>query len=454
MQFLITAAAFVVALGVLITFHEFGHYLVARLAGVRVLRFAIGFGSALWKKTLGADRTEWVIGSIPLGGYVKMLDEREGEVAAAELHRTFNRQNVWRRFAIVLAGPVANFVLAVMLYTAVFIHGVQELKPVINEPPPQTAAARAGLTKGSTIQKINDEPVATWEDARWRLLQLALAKTPIRLEVINTRQEISWHDLDLGTLETREVSADLLPRLGLFAFRPDAPPIIGGLIAGGAAEQAGLLAGDRILRIDNDPILSPDQVVARVKQSAGRPLKLLVERGKERLELAVTPQSVDEKGKNVVRIGAGIAIDPEAMRSMLVEIRYSPLESVSRAVVRTWDTSAFSVRMMGRMLTGDVSWRNISGPVTIADVAGQSARRGFTDYLDFLALMSISLAILNLLPIPLLDGGNLMYYAIEIVRRRPVSERAFEIGQQVGLFLLLSLMAFAFYNDISRLLSS
>jgi regulator of sigma E protease len=454
MTLLFTIAAFIVALGVLITFHELGHYFVARIAGVRVIRFSIGFGQAVWMKTLGRDRTEWVIGAIPLGGYVKMLDEREGEVAPKELHRSFNRQSVWRRFAIVIAGPLANFMLAILLYCAVFMIGVQDLIPVIAEPPGQTAAFRAELTKGATIAKINDEPVASWQDVRWKLLQFALAKVPVRLEMVSQKREISWHQLDMSGLRTEDLDGDLLSRLGLLLYKPEGPPVVGSLTPGGAAERAGLLNGDRILDINGQPIALPEQVVGKVRLSPEQPLAMVIDRGSQHLEIIVTPDAVDEQGQRIGRIGAGISIDPEIMRSLLTEVRYGPLDSLPKAIEKTWDTSVFSAKMLGKMLTGGISWRNISGPVTIAKYAGQSAHLGLAPYLGFLALISISLGILNLLPIPLLDGGNLMYYVIEIIRGRPVSERAFEIGQQVGLFLLLTLMAFAFYNDISRLLSS
>jgi len=332
--------------------------------------------------------------------------------------------------------------------------GVQDLKPIIGEPPAGTAAARAELPRGATILKINDDPVTTWQEVRLRMLQLALAKSPVRLEIISPKQEISWHDLDVTQLHTGDMDGDLLRHLGLLLFRPEVPPIIGNLVAGGPAERAGFQVGDKILRIDGSPVTQPDQVVSKIRQSIDKRITASVARGSQQLEILVEPEAADDQGLRIGRIGAGIAADPEAMRAMVVEIRYGPFESIVKALEKTWETSLFSVRMTGRLLTGDISPRNISGPLTIADYAGRSAQRGLAYYLDFLGLISISLGVLNLLPIPLLDGGNMMYYVIEIVRGRAVSERALEIGQQVGLFLLLTLMAFAFYNDISRLLSS
>jgi regulator of sigma E protease len=454
LKLLFTIASFLVALGVLITFHELGHYLVARLAGVRVLRFSVGFGRAIWMRRFGRDRTEWAIAVVPLGGYVKMLDEREGEVPSGERHRAFNRQSVWRRFAIVIAGPFANFMLAIALYCAVFIYGVQELKPVVAEPPPQTAAARAGLSNGATILRINGEEMKTWQGVRWRLLQLALAKSDARLEVISQRREISLHQLDLSGLRPEELDGEIMATLGLRLYRPDVPPVIGSMVPAGIAERAGLQVGDRIRAIDGQAVELWDHVVRRIRQSPEVPLVLEVDRNGHGIEIQLVPEAVNERNARIGRIGAAPLVDPAAMRYLVTEIRYGVFESVPRAIEKTWDTSVFSMRMLWKMLMGDISWRNISGPVTIADYAGQSAQLGFVPYLSFLALISISLGVLNLLPIPLLDGGNLMYYSFEIVRGRPVSERALEIGQQVGLFLLLTLMAFAFYNDINRLFPS
>ena len=454
MKLLFSVAAFLVALGVLITFHELGHYLVARLAGVRVMRFSIGFGRALWMRTLGRDRTEWVIAAIPLGGYVKMLDERECEVAPGERHRAFNRQSVWRRSAIVAAGPAANFLLAAVLYCAVFVVGVQELKPVVAEPPPQTAAARAGIPRGATILKINGDEVKTWQAARWRLLQLALAQSPARIEVIGPKHDISLHQLDLAALRPEELDGEIMATLGLRPYRPDVQPVIGSLVPGGVAERAGVQVGDRIRAIDGQALELWDQVVKRIRQSPQAPLVIEIERSGRSVEVQLVPEAVVERDARIGRIGAAPRIDPEAMRYLVTEVRYGLFESVPKAIEKTWETSVFSIRMLWKMLAGDISWRNISGPVTIADYAGQSANLGIAAYMSFLALISISLGVLNLLPIPLLDGGNLMYYSLEIVRGRPLSERALEIGQQVGLFLLLTLMAFAFYNDINRLFPS
>lgn len=448
-----TIVSFVVALGVLIVVHELGHYLVARWCGVKVLRFSIGFGRAIARRRLGPDGTEWVIAAVPLGGYVKMVDEREGTVPPEDLPRAFNRQSVWRRFAIVLAGPVANFLLAIALYWGLFLGGVQEAKPILAAPDSGTVAAQAGFVRGDTVLAVNGEPVASWQDVRWRVLQLALDRKAARLEVQSASGALDWRTLDLGAVKSEEVEGDLLARLGLRLFRPEVPPTIGQVVAGGVAERAGLAARDRVLAIDGEPVPTWEALVAKVRASPGRALALEVDRAGARVRIEVTPEPVGQGAHAIGRIGAGPYIAPGAMSAYLIEVRYGPVEALGRALAKTWEMSAFSLRMLAKMIVGEVSWRNLSGPVTIADYAGQSAQLGLAPYLAFLALISISLGVLNLLPIPLLDGGHLMYYTIEVLKGSPVSERVMEAGQRAGLVVLLFLMAFAFYNDINRLIS-
>jgi regulator of sigma E protease len=452
MALLTTIAAFAVALGCLIVVHEFGHYLVARACGVKVLRFSVGFGKPLWTKRYGRDATEWVIAAFPLGGYVKMLDEREGPVARDELHRAFNRQSVWRRVAIVVAGPAANFLLAIALYWALFIYGVPGLKPVLAEPPAGTPAHHAGFTAGDTLTRIGTEPVATWQDARWVLLQHALQKSTVEVAVRPAAGAAVTRRLDLSGVTTDELDSDFLRALGLVRFQPPLKPVIGEVMGGGAAERAGLRAGDEIVAIANQRIEHWDQVVKLVRAHPGASLVVEVRRaGALQPAIAVSPETVIEGGQKIGRIGAAPRVDPVALAELIVDVRYGPLESFARAARKTWETSIFSLRMLGKMIVGEVSLKNLSGPITIADYAGQSAQSGAGSYLLFLALISISLGVLNLLPIPLLDGGHLMYYAIEILRGRPLSDRAIEIGQHAGLVLLITLMAFALYNDIHRL---
>ena len=453
MNLLHTIAAFVVALGALIIVHEYGHYLVARICGVKVLRFSIGFGLPLWKKRFGRDGTAWVVAAVPLGGYVKMLDEREGDVAPQELGRAFNRQSVWRRYAVVIAGPVANFLFAILLYWTLFMHGVQEARPVVASPLPNTPAASAGFESGETIRAINGEPVMSWQEVRWRMLQLALERAQVKVEVLNRSNGLHWRTLDLSPFDAEQLEGDTLALIGLRLYRPEISPVIGQIVPGGVAERAGLQAGDRILAANGKPVLSWDELVQRVRNHSNRELRLSYQRGGERRELTLVPEAVQQNGSAVGRIGAAAKLDQQALDELVTVVRYGVASALGKAVEKTWDTSIFSLRMLGRMLIGQVSWKNLSGPVTIADYAGQSAQLGIVSYLNFLALISISLGVLNLLPIPLLDGGHLMYYTIEILKGSPVSDRMMEIGQKLGLTLLLVLMAFAFYNDVNRLIS-
>lgn len=452
---MLTIIAFIVALSVLVVVHEFGHYWVARRCGVKVLRFSVGFGKPLWSKTMGRDGTEWVLAAIPLGGYVKMLDEREGDVPADELHRAFNRKSVWQRFAIVLAGPVANFVAAILLYWALFVHGIPGLIPVVAEPPPASIAAQAGFAAGETVLAVDSAPVKTWQDFRWVILQRALDRRAVSVELQGSQGERVVRELRFDGLAPGDIEGDVLGALGLLRQRLVLPPVIGEVTGNGAAARAGLRGGDRIVMIDGERPETWDAVVQKVRAAAGRPLQFRVQRGEIDLQpLAVTPDTIEEGGLRFGRIGASPRMDPDLMKGMIADVSYGPLESVWRAVAKTWETALFSLRMLGKMVIGEVSVKNLSGPITIADYAGQSAQNGWISYLLFLALISISLGVLNLLPIPLLDGGHLMYYSVEIVTGKPVSDRIMEVGQQVGMTLLFVLMAFALYNDINRLIGS
>jgi regulator of sigma E protease len=453
MSFLYTVAAFVVTLGLLIVIHELGHYWIARLCNVKVLRFSVGFGKPLWTRTRGPDRTEWVVAAFPLGGYVKMLDEREGPVDPAEAHRAFNRQSVGKRFAIVLAGPVANFLLAIALYWVLFMHGVPGIRPVIGAVPEKTAAAAAGFKAGDVITTIAGEPVQTWQDARWVLLQHAVRKSRVAIETRTQSGERGHRELDLSQVSAADLDADFLRTLGLSRQQPPLAPVIGNVVAGGAAERAGLKAGDEIVSIDNRPAQAWEDVVAAVRSQPGKQLLFEVRKDTRTALVPVTTEVHTENGKPIGRIGAAPKVDRAALAQFTIEVKYGPLESVGKALYKTWDTSVFSLQMLGKMIVGDVSLKNLSGPITIADYAGQSAQMGWISFLLFLSLISISLGVLNLLPIPLLDGGHLMYYIFEVVKGSPVSDKAIEIGQHVGMALLFVLMAFALYNDINRLIS-
>lgn len=445
--------AFVLVLGVLIVVHELGHYLVARWVGIKVLRFSLGFGKPLLSRRYGKDQTEWVLAAFPLGGYVKMLDEREGDVSPQELPRAFNRQSVGRRSLVVLAGPVANLLLAVLIYWLLFISGVNELRPMLAEPLPGTAAALAGIENGDEVRLVSDTPVATMQEFRWQLMKRIIDHQPAKLEIINRRGEIHFRTLPTDSLDATALDADFVRNLGLSLFQPEFRSAIGTVVAASPAESAGILVGDIVSAVNGDPISTWKELATAIGKSPGKPIVLAVVRGDVVHQLQVTPNAATESGKTVGRIGIGLKDDPEVRARMMVEVRLGPIDALQRAAEQTWDTSIFSLRMIGRILIGEQSWKNISGPVTIADYAGQSAQLGLDHFLKFLALISISLGVLNLLPIPILDGGHLLYYFLEAIKGGPLSERIMEVGQQIGIGVLALLMAFAFFNDINRLIS-
>lgn len=445
--------AFALALGVLIVVHELGHYLVARLVGIKVLRFSVGFGKPLVSRRFGRDGTEWALAAFPLGGYVKMLDEREGPVATEELHRAFNRQTVGRRALVVVAGPVANLLLAVLLYWLLFASGVNELRPILAAPPPGTAASLAGVEAGELVRSVSGKPVQTLQEMRWELMGRILDRQPAVLELINNRGEIAFRTLETTSVDSAELDADFARALGLVPYRPRLRPVIGQVGTGSVAELAGMRSGDEVTHVDGRGIDSWTELALAIRAAPGRALSFSILRDGQAVNLTVTPRGEMESGREVGRIGIGARDDPEARERLFVHVKLGAVDALGRAFHQTWETSVFSLRMIGRMLVGELSWKNVSGPVTIADYAGQSARLGLDHYLKFLALISISLGVLNLLPIPILDGGHLLYYLAEVIKGGPLSERVMEIGQQIGLGLLGLLMAFAFYNDINRLIS-
>ena len=440
---------FLVALSVLVVVHELGHYLVARLAGVKVLRFSVGFGKTLFMRRLGRDQTEWAVCALPLGGYVKMLDEREGPVAAAEAHRSFNRATVWRRIAIVIAGPVANFLLAILLYWVLFMHGVPALKPIIDQPLPNTPAATAGLVAGDEITRVDDSDIQSFQDLGLALLRAGVADQTVTLSLKGGRTA----ELDTRGMETDDLEQDILPSLGITRFVPPIPPVVGTVIAGGVAAKAGLQSGDRLVAVKGEALASWQDWVKRVRAHAGQTLAITFERQGTRMTVNLTPEPTQEAGQTIGKIGAGPKIDDALMAGLLTEVRYGPIDALWQGAQKTWTMSIFTLEMMGRMVMGQVSMKNLSGPITIADFAGQSAALGWISFVGFLALISVSLGVLNLLPVPLLDGGHLMYYISEVFTGRPVSERVMELGGRVGLMALLLLTSFALYNDLQRLIS-
>ena len=452
MSFAQTVLAFLAALTLLIFVHELGHFLAARWCGVKVLRFSIGFGPALIQRRFGSDQTEWVIAAIPLGGYVRMLDERdraeEGPIAAGEIHRAFSRRPLRQRALIVVAGPLANFLLAIVLYALLSFMGTAEPVPVIDQPPAQTAAARAGLAAGDRITAINDRPLESWNQLRLRVIDASFGPQMLRLAV-DRRGETLVRELDArGIMQGAPPEQDPLQTLGLLLAPGEV--LVGSLVGGEVAAQAGLRTGDRIVAIDGDPVTRARHVIERVRDSASRPLVFTIQRGKDEITLRLTPSEVagaTSQDRPRGRIGAMLQD-----RVQTQTVRSGSVDALANGVSKTWDMSVFSLRMMGKMLTGDLSLRNLSGPVTIADMAGHTARSGLHAYLSFLALISVSLGVLNLLPIPILDGGHLVYYAIEAVRRRPLSERVLELSQKAGLALVVMMMVVALYNDFARLI--
>ncbi|MDR3390904.1 MAG: RIP metalloprotease RseP [Sulfuriferula sp.] len=451
MHLLSTLLAFAAALAILVIVHEAGHYLAARWVGVKVLRFSVGFGKPLFTKVSGRDATEWSLAAIPLGGYVKMLDEREAPVAEAELSRAFNRQTVWARMLIVVAGPVANLLLAVLLYWGAFLHGVPAIKPVMAEPAAASAAALAGLHGGDEISAIAGQPVQSWADVEWILLRSldAAPQVAVKLAGGGVRQ------LDVrGAAVGDGGKTDIPAQLGLRPFEPAVPAEIGEVMDDSVAQRAGLRSGDMVLAVNGQAVTMWPDFVHWVQSSPAKLLNVDVNRAGRTVNIQLTPKLVKDNGKVIGKIGAGPKVDEALFKDMLTEVRYPIGGALQQACIKTWETASFSLVMMGRMITGEVSWHNLSGPLTIADYAGKSARSGGLAFIGFLALISISLGVLNLLPIPLLDGGHLMYYIIEAVKGRPLSDSVMEFGQRFGMAALLTLMVFAFYNDVIRLFGS
>ena len=449
---MMTLLAFIAAIAILVVIHEMGHYWVARLCGVKVLRFSVGFGRTIYTKRFANSETDWVISAIPLGGYVKMLDEREGKVAEHELHLAFNRQPVLERMAIVVAGPVANLLLAIILFWALFIYGVPSVKPVLGEVLPNTAAAAASLQAQETIVSINEQAIPSWEQVSWVLLDLTLqGATEARIEARTAQGDIVRHVLNLKALIPGDMDENFLQSLGLQPYQPLVRPVIGKLVEGGVAQRAGLLPDDKILRVDSQSIEDWKDLVKAVRGHPGQLLQLEIERSGALLALDLTPEATSEANITVGKIGAAPHIDRREFDALLTKVHYSPLAAFGHAVRKTWEIAKVSLKSLGKMVIGEMSLKNLSGPITIADYAGQSAQIGMVAYLNFLALISISLGVLNLLPIPLLDGGHLLYYMAELIKGSPMSEKAWGAGQKIGIALLVTLMALALFNDFSRL---
>ena len=454
MVFLQTILAFVVALGSLVIIHELGHYSVARLCGVKVLRFSVGMGKIVFSRRFGADQTEWAISILPLGGYVKMLDAREQDVtslSAADLKREFTRQSVWRRMAIVAAGPLANFILAILLFAGLYIHGIPEPTPKLRNVAEQSVAYKAGLRGGELVTAVNGEPIQIWSDLRWKLMQAALEKGSVTLDVQHPNTGPSGGNLldtitlPLDSIHPKDLEGDFLGKLGIDLARPKA--VLGRVMPDGPAMKAGLREGDLITDVNGVAIGDGLALVEKVRASPDKKISIAGIRNGQKFQLEVTPERQEAKGETFGLIKVEVPLAPE-----MVVASSSPLAALAKGTQKTWDSSVLTLKMLGKMLVGQVSWKNITGPITIADYAGQTARVGAISYLSFIAFISISLGVMNLLPIPVLDGGLLLYYSVEVLTGRPVPQRFGEIAQRAGIGILLTLMAVAMFNDIVRLI--
>jgi regulator of sigma E protease len=455
MMLLQTILAFAVVLGVLVIVHELGHYLVARWCGVKVLRFSVGMGKVVYSRRFGADQTEWAVSILPLGGYVKMLDARDddlGDISPADMKREFTRQSVWRRIAIVAAGPLANFLLAILVFAGLYSYGIPEPAPKLRAPAEKSVAYEAGLRGNELVTSVNGEPVQIWNDLRWQMVQSVINKQPVRLEVERPvagspdAKNIQTVTLPVDSISANELEGDFLGKLGIDLARP--PAVLGQVVADGPAMKAGLQQGDRVVSVNGAAIADGLSLVELVRASPGKTLDIDVLRNGQALSLRVVPEEVNADGQVFGRIKVEVPMAPD-----MVVAHHSIFAALQKGVQKTWDTSVLTIKMVGKMIIGEVSWKNVTGPITIADYAGQTARIGLISYLSFIAFVSISLGVMNLLPIPVLDGGLLLYYAVEVLTGRPVSERFGAIAQRAGIGILMTLMLVAVFNDINRLIS-
>ncbi|MEO6022433.1 MAG: RIP metalloprotease RseP [Burkholderiales bacterium] len=450
MQWLSYLPAFAVLLGIVVVIHELGHYWVAKLCGVKVLRFSVGFGKPLLSKRYGPDQTEWALGAFPLGGYVKMLDEREAPVTNEELPRAFNRQSVWKRIAIVVAGPLANLLLAILLFWVLLMIGIPGSKPILGAPTKGSPAAQAGFMSGEKIVAIEGDAISTWHEVGLAITTRLLGEGSIVITTEDAGGGQRERVLMSNGLTEQDLESDFLGKLGLTRLRPGLEIVE--VMPDSPALKSGLLAGDEIVALNGTKLHGgAEEFVQIIRGNVGKLLDVDVRRAGATVHLQVTPEAGKNQPKSLGVIGAKVGDrDAPELRTKAV---YPPLTALSKAITKTWDMCWLSLKSLARMAIGEVSIKNLSGPVTIANYAGQTAQMGLLQFVNFVALISISLGILNLLPIPLLDGGHLLYYVVEIIKGSPVSEKIMETGQQIGLVLLAGLMFIAFYNDINRLIT-
>lgn len=447
--------AFIVAIGILVSVHEYGHFWMARKVGIRVLRFAVGFGKPLWRRVSKQDGVEYVIGSIPLGGYVKMLDEREGNVAPEDAPFSYNRAAPWKRILTLLAGPFANLIFAVLAYWVLLMIGIPSLKPVVGEVTPDSIAARAGLRSDDLITAVDGKPQATREGVTMSLFE-KVTEPQLHLRVSSKQGQGDERELTLNLGDSRRALTEpeaMMSGLGFEFWRPHLPAVIEAVTAGGPAAQAGLQAGDELLAIDNQPVADVSVVSKLISPLMNREVMVRIKRAGLERELPVKVAAETADGRSVGRIGIQLRVSYEIPDSMRALQKYGPLAALGRGVQQTWDTCALSLKMMWKMLIGQVSTKNLSGPISIAEYTGMAASQGGLVFLNWLALISISIGIFNLLPIPMLDGGQIVYQLVELLKGSPVSERIQMISQQIGVAMLLMLLSLTLYNDIARHLS-
>ena len=456
MTILISAISFLVAIAILVGIHEFGHFWVARKLGIKIIRFAIGFGKPIWTyKSKDKDGTEYVLAAIPMGGYVKMLDEREGDVLEEEKHRAFNTQPVWKRFLVVLAGPMFNFFFAIAAFAAIQMMGVESVRPYVGEVQASTAAAQSGFEKKDLITAINDVETDSMRQVRLTLLNEYLKDPKLQIHVKTETGSTAVRELDLSDTLLLADEGDYFAKTGMGFWKPPHTTVINSVLPGKPAEAAGLMAKDKVIQIDGNPVISTEYFSKYISGHADKPVELLIERQGSKKTLVLTPKLTEIEGQKRALIGVGLAREfDEKQVNDLFFVREAPFfEALQSGVVETWDMSIMTLKVMGRLITGEASLKNISGPITIANYAGKSALIGFSAFLTLLAIVSLSLGVLNLLPIPMLDGGHLLYYIIELVKGSPVSERVEAFGMRIGMSVVGVLMVVAIYNDIGRLIN-